>query len=643
MTGGPLTSRLERRRILDGAWSRYVLAGLEPEGVEREIALSWQRSREIHRIDPQAARPPRILPDREVAARRLLDEAYLLADPILRDFTDRLSLSDHVLAWFDAEGWLLSMGGDAALFEPLAGIGFAPGANWSEASAGTNGPGTALASRRAVEVFASEHFARACQPWSCAAAPLLSRDGAEALGAVDITGPWEVRRRQALLVVRLVARAVEERLRAGLGVRDAVIRYAVGAARTSGEALAAVDGHGRVLASNAAASRSGLVEGGWLPPGLAEQVARSLSAERRGEFAVALPDGDSARASPIEFEGVPLGAVLRVAPAAPPRPRRRSAPAARYDFATILGASEPFCAALERARAAARVDLPAVLLGESGTGKELFAHAIHAASARRAGPFVAVNCGSIPAELVEAEFFGYEAGTFTGAKREGSAGRLEDADGGTLFLDEVSELSAAAQTALLRVLQEKEVVRLGGSAPRPVDVRVLAASNRPLDDEVRAGRFRRDLYYRLHVLGVRIPPLRERGDDVVLLAGAFLAAAEAEVGRADLSLAPDAIAALRAHPWPGNVRELRNAVLRAAATCAGDAVGAADLALEPCPAPAEADSTPPGPLAVRELEHHALVAAIDACGGNLSEAARQLGISRATVYRWMTRHRLART
>jgi transcriptional regulator with PAS, ATPase and Fis domain len=249
---------------------------------------------------------------------------------------------------------------------------------------------------------------------------------------------------------------------------------------------------------------------------------------------------------------------------------------------------------------------------------------------------VAVNCGSIPAQLVEAELFGYEAGTFTGARREGNPGKFEDANGGTLFLDEVSELPTQAQTALLRVLQEKEVVRLGGSSPRRVDVRVVAATNKPLEDEIRARRFRQDRY-RLNVFPITVPPLRERGDDILLLAQAFLVEAETEVNRRDLELAPDAIAAIRAHDWPGNVRELKNVLLRASATAPNPRIRAEDLVLDlgpPDPA-ATAAARASGPLreVVLESKRDALVAALDACGWNFARAAETLGVSRMTLYR----------
>jgi sigma-54 dependent transcriptional regulator, acetoin dehydrogenase operon transcriptional activator AcoR len=291
---------------------------------------------------------------------------------------------------------------------------------------------------------------------------------------------------------------------------------------------------------------------------------------------------------------------------------------------------------------AARNELPVVLRGESGTGKELFAQAIHSDSSRAEGPFVAVNCGCIPAALLEAELFGYEPGTFTGGRREGNAGKFEKAAEGTIFLDEVTELPPQAQAALLRVLQEREVVRLGGSSPRRIDTRVIAASNASLADAVRTGRFRADLYYRLNVLPIAIPPLRERREDVPLLARAFLREAEAEVGRSGLSFSDEAIASLEAHPWPGNIRELRNIVLRCAATAATSVIGPADL-------PPEVRAThvaPRGPAAGRgeagELDREALIAALQASAWNVARTAHDLKVSRMTLYRWLRKFHIDR-
>jgi transcriptional regulator of acetoin/glycerol metabolism len=633
-----------------------VQDGIAPDGMSEEISSSWRRARESYGIDPSIERPERALSEDALATRCEQDPVLALATPILRDFASRLALTGHVLAYFDPDGWMLSVDGDRRVVDLVQQINFRPGVSWSEECAGTNGPGTALATGKALEVFASEHYVAAWQPWSCAAAPVFAPGQATAVGLVDITGPWQVQRRQSLLVAKAIARAVEERLRAAVSIRDEVVKYAFRAAHESGDALVAVDARGQVIAANDAATRRQVLVAGALPPQMRVAIAHAARSRVPGApVRVEPPDGPAFISSPVEFEGSRVGAVIRFP--APPRVPSRTArarppgPSARYDLGRILGQSAPLRAALGLARVASSNQLPVLVFGESGTGKELFAHAIHSASSRQGGPFVAVNCGSLPASLVEAELFGYEAGTFTGARREGSAGKFEDADGGTLFLDEVSELPLQAQTALLRVLQEKEVVRLGGSTPRPVDVRIVAATNKPLDEEIAAKRFRRDLHYRLDVLSIAIPPLRDRGDDVELLAQVFLADAEREVGRRGLSLGEDAVAALRAHRWPGNVRELRNAILRAAAVAPTARISAADLLLDPSPPPSAAPQGPPrddgapvprpprGTLreAVLESEREALLAALDACAWNFARAAQQLGVSRMTLYRRLGR------
>jgi transcriptional regulator with PAS, ATPase and Fis domain len=405
-----------------------------------------------------------------------------------------------------------------------------------------------------------------------------------------------------------------------------------------------------VIAANDAAARWNILDSGVLPTAMREAVAkamRSPASRSEGDVRVEGTEGPSAIVCTVSYEGSRVGAIVRITSS--PAGRRRVGAAdrlsARYDFGRIQGTSNRLRHAVDLAMTAARNDLPVVLTGESGTGKELFAHAIHGDSTRRRKAFVAVNCGSIPSELLEAELFGYEPGTFTGARREGNPGRFEDADGGTLFLDEVSELAPPAQTALLRVLQEKEVVRLGGSTPRLVDVRVIAATNKALEEEMRAGRFRSDLYYRLNVLWIPVPSLREREEDVSMLAQLFLD--EADVERRGLSLSVDAIEALRAYHWPGNVRELKNVILRAAAVALRPQITAQDLLLGPSPSDSRGVAERGGRGEQREagleLERGALITALDSCTWNFRRTAHQLGISRMTLYRWVRKYGISRT
>ncbi|MDX2168071.1 MAG: sigma-54 dependent transcriptional regulator, partial [Deltaproteobacteria bacterium] len=276
--------------------------------------------------------------------------------------------------------------------------------------------------------------------------------------------------------------------------------------------------------------------------------------------------------------------------------------------------------------------------GESGTGKELVARLLHFWSERVGQPFVAVNCKAFAEGVLESELFGHEKGAFTGAATA-RAGCFERASGGTLFLDEIGEIGADFQAKLLRVLQEGEVQRVGAAAPRPIDARVVCATNRALRDEVAAGRFREDLYFRLNVIPMHLTPLRERREDVLPLAQRFLARAAHEAGRR-LALGPEAEAALLAHPWPGNVRELENAVERAAVLARGELITPEDLLLETAPS-RPAASPAPGDGTLQECLDAAadarIRAALAAAGGSRLDAARALGIERTTLYRMMKR------
>jgi transcriptional regulator of acetoin/glycerol metabolism len=666
-----------RRRFLDHAWHSFVGDGVEIDGLTEEIIRSWRRARDTFGIDPGQRRASRLLTQAELARRREHDETYRIALPILEEFGARLASSQQVLTFFDAAGWMLSIGGNPRTVDRVGEINFCPGANWREESVGTNGPGTAFAEKRPVEVFASEHFVEAWQAWNCSAAPIIRPGSAELVGLVDLTGPWAAHDVQGIVAARAIAHAVEERLRSAQIVRDQVVEYAFRTANAAGDGLFAVDARGRVLVVNDAARRRLAFEGVDVPLAIRERLEAALrerTTSGEGELSVdwpGQPGNVKLLASPVRYEQNAVGAVVRVVAgaAARARPSARAAAApgpvarTRYGFDHVLGEAESLRHAVALARMAARNDLPVVLLGESGTGKELFAQAIHSASARGDGPFIAVNCGCIPAALLEAELFGYEAGTFTGGRKEGNAGKFEEACGGTLFLDEVSELSPQAQTALLRVLQEREVVRLGGSSPRRVDLRVLAASNKSLTEEIRAGRFRADLYFRLNVLSIPVPALRERRSDVAFLARSFLREAQAEVSRSGLSFCDDALRALAAYDWPGNVRELRNVVLRAAATAPESVIQVLDLPEEvraggaraprdaaPAPGPAlgpAAGLAPPGAPAAPAVagddpDREALLRALEASSWNVARAAQALQISRMTLYRWLRKYGIQR-
>ncbi len=279
-----------------------------------------------------------------------------------------------------------------------------------------------------------------------------------------------------------------------------------------------------------------------------------------------------------------------------------------------------------------------LVTGENGTGKELVARALHDQSRRRSGPFVKLNCAAVPAELIESELFGHERGAFTGAVAA-RRGKFEQADGGTLFLDEVGDMPPAMQAKVLRVLQEGEFERVGGQQTFKVDVRVVAATNKDLEAEVKAGRFREDLYYRLNVVPIHAPPLRERREDVPELAARFLVEACERNGRRPMKLSREALAALQAHEWPGNVRELRNLVERLAILCDGPEIGPDDVAaVLPGVRRPRVDRFRAGASfhdLVEEAEREVILGALDAHQDNVSDTARALGLERSHLYKKM--------
>jgi DNA-binding NtrC family response regulator len=330
--------------------------------------------------------------------------------------------------------------------------------------------------------------------------------------------------------------------------------------------------------------------------------------------------------------------VARTAEAAPPssmvRPRRA---AQEDDGSPLIGQSPPMRALARRIERVLDSDVTVAIFGESGTGKELVARALHAGGLRRQAPFVAINCAAIPESLQDSELFGHERGSFTGALRQ-RHGCFEQASGGTLFLDELGEMSASTQARLLRTLEERTIRRVGVTEDVPIDVRIVCATRRDLRAEMESGRFREDLYFRLVVYPIDVPPLRERSDDVPLLVAGILSRLATDPARGEVRVQPEALAALARYPWPGNVRELINVLHTSLLVCEGGEITLADLPLHlrdgarVVAAPTGAGVTP-----LRELERDAIDRALASTAGHVDTAAKLLGISRATLYRRMAR------
>ena len=315
---------------------------------------------------------------------------------------------------------------------------------------------------------------------------------------------------------------------------------------------------------------------------------------------------------------------------------------ARYTVDSLIGQSPIMIRLKETIRRVAKGPSTVMIRGESGTGKELLAHAIHTGSNRRGGPFIKVNCAAVPENLLESELFGYQEGAFTGAKKGGQVGKFEQASGGTIFLDEIGDMPLVMQAKLLRVLQEREIERLGDNKLRQVDVRVVAATNCDLEEQIKEGRFREDLYYRLNVVSLYIPPMRERIEDLRPLAAHFIVKFNKEFGLAVSDLAPEVWELFYNYPWPGNVRELENVIERAFNLLEGPIISVANLPLyfQKYGKSKRLVAHKTLPALLEQVEKEAIQEALEATGGNKMQAAKALGISRAWLYKKMKQYGL---
>ena len=615
------------------AWEAFHQDGTASAVVRPTVFASWQRSRQ-HRIavtQPGAA----IITEPELHRLRQRHLAFLrAADPVMQEAREFLASTNSMTVLTDAAGTILQTAGDGRAVDFGYAVKLQRGGQWSEAAIGTNAMGTALVDAAPVQIHAAEHFCSEVQKWTCAAAPVRHPVTGEVLGVVDISGPASTFNPQSLAHAVSMAHQIEALLDRGIKAEhDCVLRYFLDKrALWLNEEIVAFGRGGALIYSTEKAlrqigRRNPDVLGG---NGLAvlKDIAPALWSSR---LATLLP---GASIEVVTQDGQEVGGVLVLHDVR----RTRAAPGAlavegteRLHFDAILGESHAIREAREKALRMAQSGTPVLLEGETGVGKELFARAIHGAR-EPSGPFVPVNCGGLPRDLVASEIFGYEKGAFTGADAAGRPGKVEAADGGLLCLDEIGEMPLELQSYLLRVLEDGVVYRVGSHEGRRVNLRLVSMTNRDLADEMAAGRFRKDLYYRIATLRLHIPPLRERGDDIVILLEHFAQAAAQRAGREAPRLTAAALDALRAYHWPGNVRELRNVVETLVVLSPGGPIGPEELPAE-VRGPRTSQVAPSaGSTDLRSVEQATIAAAVRACGGNLSNAAKYLGIARSTLY-----------
>ncbi|MCB9598954.1 MAG: sigma-54-dependent Fis family transcriptional regulator [Sandaracinus sp.] len=626
--------------VPEGVWSAFQADRSRvriPSRAHRDHVERWARSRRVGApLEPESVDDDLLRGEAFRLRAEHLEVIEALGAAVLARATGHLAEHDFVCLLADVEGVVVRSEGGGRFAPEAKRVRLMEGARWAEPTRGTNAIGTALAERRPTFVLGRAHYARPYHGLACYAAPIFDAHG-RVVAVLDATGRSDGAHDEIGQVVLAAAGALGEllRLEAFASAGGSILRVLAHTMERTHDPMVLVEARGRVSKVNAsarlavgAAGRSSRATLG-LDWGTLVEHARSglpLHVER--------PDGrGGARAFRLFAEPVvgvsaePLAVLVRLEPAT------SRAVATTVDptdaFRRIHARDASVARSIEWARTLAKSELPVMLLAETGSGKELFAEAIHAASPRASGPFVAVNCGALAPTLLESELFGYAPGAFTGADRRGRRGLLREADRGTLFLDEVAEMPLAMQVALLRVLETGTYHRVGESTPERCDVRVICATCRDLDEAMAKGTFRSDLYFRLKGATLRLPPLRERSD-LPSLVEHLIERRHAKAGWvAPPPLTDEAMARLRAHPWPGNVRELCTVLDVALVTAAGRT----EIDVEHLPAELSAGETPREGGGLERAEAKALQRALARHDGNVSAAARELGVARSTVYR----------
>jgi transcriptional regulator of acetoin/glycerol metabolism len=658
-----------------------------PASIGRPDVIAQAHARSLE-IGLRASETPDFHPLRRVALRELVERnqsLYIHALPVMETLHAQIVDTQSMVLLTDSHGVILHSLGDSDFVEKANRVALCPGVSWAEADRGTNAIGTALVDGQPTVVHAGEHFLHANRILTCSCAPIADPFG-RTIGALDVSGDTRGFHKHTLALVRMSAQMIENHLFSNQ-FADAIRVHFHARAEFIGtlfEGLAAFAPDGTFLSAN----RSALFQFGQPLAQLQRQpfdalfgiafaqLLQQITRAPGESITLTLPSGvrvvarGEYAAPRYVAPGDDLAGVAARSPGAGgarPGPATRSAdmtpPTPPATLETLDTGDDRVAAILRRVAKLRGRDIPMLVLGKTGTGKEWLARAIHHDSPRRFAPFVALNCASLPETLIEAELFGYEDGAFTGAKKRGSVGKIVQADGGTLFLDEIGDMPLAQQVRLMRVLQERTVVPLGGTRAIPVDLRIICATHRNLREMIEAGTFREDLYYRINGLVVTLPPLRERSDLAALVARMLAAQADGE--RMPTRVSAEVLARFAQCRWPGNLRQLAN-VLRTASIMAE---GAGQIELEDLPedflqdcagVELNVDSTAASsndndagnghgvasaqqttPARMEDWQTTLIAQTLARLDGNVSAAARELGLARNTVYRYLRRSEAA--
>ena len=621
-------------------WAQFVFEDKMSPEIRQPIAESWRKCKAAG-VNP-AGGEGRHIDERILASARKENKLFLdIAVPIMHEMFDLIRETQFLIVLTDRAGYLLEILGPPEMIARCTDLRFVPGAMWSNLEVGTNAISVALDYDMAIQMVGPEHYCTSHHTWTCSASPIHSPDG-DVLGCINLSGDYKDVNPHTLAVVQEAARNIEAQIKNAYNTQmmQALLDNSL-------DGMMVLDRNREPIWMNKAAEdllqmdQESLKQAGIgnILPGI-DWSPDHWDGGRLQSDNVLLQTGDSTRycslvAVPLNEYGYhTLAVTMRKQKHLINLANKISGNRAVYTFRDYITTNESMKNTLALAATFARYEGNILILGESGTGKELLAQAIHNAGANAGGPFVAVNCASIPRELFEMELFGYEAGAFPGKVDEGKPGRFELAQNGTLFLDEVSAMPIEMQIKLLRAVETHRIQRLGSTQEIQLNIRIIASSNQNLPRLIERGDFRRDMYYRLSALKLEIPPLRERPEDIILCAERFLQSLNESSGQEPKAMSRAFREGLMEYDWPGNIRQLQNSIARAYYGSSEPELTAEDLArsLENF---AQVEKAP----AVRsDTGEGGIVAALTVCGGDVQAAAERLGMSRATLYRRMKQY-----
>jgi len=632
-------------------WKNFIEnEKIDTHSIRREIAESWKRCISEYKLDPYATKRPIRLSPKEISERRQMNAVLMRsARPFLQILESAVKGSGFIITLTDKDAYVLEIIGDKEIRKMAAANNYLPGCRRTEDEVGTNAIGLALNLRRAIQLTGCEHFNMNHHSWTCSSSPIFSPKN-ELLGTITLSGESIGVHQHTLGMVFSAAEAIGNKIGEEWfsEEKNTLNSYLNSLLDSISEGVIAIQKDGKITHINQIAKKMlEMSKETAIGKSLKAVIGINLDAWKKilGDINISSQEISVhlsgklvyifLSTSPVFLGGKIVGKILVLAEKQGIYDliHRLTGSTAKFTFDDIIGENPRFIQQIELAKIVSKTNSRILLVGNSGTGKELFAHAIHNQSKRKNGPFVAISCAAIPRELIEAELLGYKEGAFTGSRKGGQIGKFELADNGTLFLDEISSMPIEMQPKLLRVLQETEVTRLGDNQPRKVDVRIIAATNKDLWQEVQNMNFREDLYFRLNVVEIVIPPLKDRIGDIPLLGRHILKRIAIRLERDSIRVSKEAWRLLKDYHWPGNVRELENYLERAAITCEDGIIETKHL-----PNRLFINSIPQDDISsevrgLKEEEKTLIVKALKECNGNICESARKLHISRSTMHR----------